>query len=90
MLRRHFLLSCFLLLVLAASAQNSERHFTFHYAFSVQNLTPGKRLRIWIPLAHSDEYQQVRVLSATGDLPLRKTREHEFGNQIRGSCRNTL
>jgi hypothetical protein len=42
---------------LAALAQNAqsqnERHFNFHYAFTVENVSPGERVRTWVPLAHS-------------------------------------
>jgi transglutaminase-like putative cysteine protease len=59
-----------------------ERHFTFDYAFTVKNVKPGERLRIWIPLAHFDEYQDVQVLTQSGDLPLREFRQPEFGNAV--------
>jgi transglutaminase-like putative cysteine protease len=74
-------LSLFFLFALSAVAQES-RHFTFHYAFTVKNLPAGKKVRIWIPAAHSDAFQEVRVVSAKGDLPLRKTREPRFGDEI--------
>jgi transglutaminase-like putative cysteine protease len=64
-----------------ASAQGS-RHFTFHYGFTVKNLTPGQRVRIWIPVAHSDAFQEVKVISAKGDLPLKKTHESEYENEM--------
>jgi transglutaminase-like putative cysteine protease len=71
----------FLALVSCASAQ-SARHFTFHYAFTVKDISAGERARIWFPAAHSDDYQEIRVISANGDLPLKKTRESRFGNEI--------
>lgn len=58
------------------------RHFAFHYAFTVKNLPAGRNVRIWIPVAQSDVYQQVKVASTIGDLPVRKTRESKFGNEI--------
>ena len=58
------------------------RHFTFHYGFTVKDVPSGERVRVWFPTAHSDPYQEVRVLSATGGLPLKKTRESRFGNEI--------
>jgi len=64
-----------------AGAEDS-RHFTFRYEFTVRNITAGQRLRVWIPLAHSDQFQTVKVLSTTGDLPLKQTREAEYGNQM--------
>ncbi len=68
-------------LTIAASAQDS-RHFTFHYSFTVRNLTTGKKVRIWIPAAQSDSSQEVKLVSAAGDLPLKKTTESKYGNQI--------
>lgn len=64
-----------------ASAQ-ATRHFTFHYTFTVQDVPAGKHVKIWFPCAHSDDYQQVRVISAKGDLPLKRTHETRFGNEI--------
>ena len=68
-------------LVTIAQAQGT-RHFTFQYGFTVKNLTPGEKVRIWIPAAHSDPYQEVKVVSAKGDLPLKKTHESEYGNEM--------
>jgi transglutaminase-like putative cysteine protease len=73
--------SLFVACALVSTAQDS-RHFTFHYGFTVKNLPTGKKVRIWIPGAHSDAYQEVKVVSAKGDLPLKKTRESKFGNEI--------
>ncbi|MGA8502723.1 MAG: transglutaminase domain-containing protein [Candidatus Sulfotelmatobacter sp.] len=82
MLRKLCALSLLLLaFALSARAQDS-RHFTFHYAFTVRNIPGGKKVRIWVPVAHSDAYQEVKVISAQGDLPLKKTTEPKYGNQI--------
>jgi hypothetical protein len=62
-------------------AQDSRR-FTFHYAFTVKHLPRAKRVRVWIPAAQSDAYQEVRVVSAKADLPLKKKREAKYGNQV--------
>jgi uncharacterized protein (DUF58 family) len=79
MLRRCSLALAVLVLSLTAFAQK-QRHFTFHYSFTVKNVEAGKPLRIWIPLAHPDPSQDVRVTSQTGDLPLKRTRDTEDGN----------
>jgi transglutaminase-like putative cysteine protease len=63
------------------SGQN-ERHFTFHYAFTVKNASVGERLRVWIPLAHSDAFQDVKILSKSGDLALKEVRQPEYGNEV--------
>jgi transglutaminase-like putative cysteine protease len=80
---RPLCLLCTLLFSITQSliAQDS-RHFTFHYAFTVKNLPAENQVRIWIPAAHSDAYQQVKIVSVRGDLPLQKTTESKFGNQI--------
>src|SRR5271166_6324792 len=80
MLRRSLL---FLLLLssLPVPAQ-SERHFNFHYTFTVKNVSPGERLRVWIPLAHSDAFQDVKVLSKGGDLALKQVEQREYGNEV--------
>lgn len=56
------------------------RHFTFHYAFTVKNVVPGERVRVWIPLAHSDAFQDVKVTAKSGDLALRQVPQSEDGN----------
>jgi hypothetical protein len=81
MLRKLSVLSSLFLVSLSTFAQDS-RHFTFHYAFTVRNLPAGKKVRIWIPAAQSDAYQEVNVISSQGDLPLNKTVEPKYGNQI--------
>jgi transglutaminase-like putative cysteine protease len=73
-------LSLLFALAIASYAQES-RHFTFHYGFTIKNLEDGKKVRIWIPAAQSDAYQEVRIISAKGDLPLKKTRESKYGNE---------
>jgi transglutaminase-like putative cysteine protease len=75
------LLSLFLAMAWGSLGQES-RHFTFHYAFTVRNIPAGEKVRVWIPAAQSDAYQEVRIISAEGDLPLKKTREAQHGNEI--------
>lgn len=81
MFRKFFVLLPLFALTSSTFAQES-RHFTFHYGFTVKNLSPGKKIRIWIPAAQSDAYQDVRIVSAKGDLPLKKTHESKYGNEI--------
>lgn len=82
MLRKICVLSSLLFTFAIASLAQDSRHFTFHYAFTVKNLPAGKKVRIWIPAAHSDANQEVKVVSAKGDLPVKKTRESKYGNEI--------
>ena len=86
MLRRSLLCLLLVLSSLSVPAQpapaQKERHFNFHYVFTVKNIGPGERLRIWIPLAHSDGYQDVKVTSKGGGLPLKQVRQLEYGNEV--------
>ena len=80
---RKLFLHTLLFLALASFASGqSVRHFIFHYAFTVKDVPAGERTRIWFPAARSDDYQEVRVVSAKGDLPLKKTRESRFDNEL--------
>jgi transglutaminase-like putative cysteine protease len=82
MLRKLGLLLLFLVAFAGLVSAQEARHFTFHYAFTVKNPPAGERVRIWIPAAESNDFQEVRVVSATGDLPLKKTHESKYGNQM--------
>ena len=79
MLRRPLTLVAFLAISLATFAQN-QRHFTFHYGFTVKGVPAGQSVRIWFPLAHSDAYQTVTVKTKEGELKLRQTGDREYGN----------
>ncbi len=83
---RKILASLLLVLPFTLCAQPAppqrERHFTFDYTFTVKNIGTGDRMRIWIPLAHSDDFQDVKVISKSGDLPLQEVRQPEFGNLV--------
>lgn len=82
MLRKLVLCISLILAYASQASGQATRHFTFHYGFTVKDVPAGERVRVWFPAAHSDPYQEVRVLSATGDLSLKKTRESRFGNEI--------
>jgi transglutaminase-like putative cysteine protease len=83
MFRKAWLSLSLLIVLLAVSGWAQEsRHFIFHYGFTVKNIPPGERVRVWFPQARSDQFQEVKVLSATGDLPLKKTRESRYGNEM--------
>jgi len=72
----------FFLVFQCVAAAQATRHFTFHYAFTVKDVPSGQHVKIWFPSAQSNDYQHVRVLSAKGDLPLKRTHEPRFGNEI--------
>jgi transglutaminase-like putative cysteine protease len=79
-MRKNIVSTCFVALSVCAGAQES-RHFLFHYAFTV-NSAEGKKVRIWIPAAQSDAFQDVKIIAAKGDLPVKKTRESKYGDEI--------
>ena len=81
MLRRLAFVLSFCLAGVFAQAQ-ATRHFTFHYAFTIKDVPAGEHVRVWFPESHSDAYQEVRVVSAKGDLGLKHTRESRFGNEM--------
>jgi len=60
----------------------TERHFTFHYAFTVKNVGQGERVRVWIPLAHHDALQDVKITAQSGDLALKQVPQSEYGNVV--------
>jgi hypothetical protein len=67
-------------LVLASGLlAQSERHFSFHYGVTVKGLSPGDKVQI---CAHAEPFQDVKVISAKGDLPLKKTHESVSGNEM--------
>jgi transglutaminase-like putative cysteine protease len=65
-----------------AAAANKTRNFSFHYKFTVKNVSPGERVRVWIPLAHSDAFQDVKVTAKSGDLALKQVPQSEYGNVV--------
>lgn len=82
MLRRCSALLIFLSFAICALAQAKSRHFELNYSFSVRITDPGKPLDVWFPIAQSNEFQQVRIVSRSGDLPLREASEPEYGNKM--------
>src|SRR6266487_4808032 len=80
--RKLFLHPLLFLAVVSFASGQSVLHFTFHFSFTVKDVPAGERTRIWFPAAHSDDYQEIRVVAAKGDLPLKKTRESRFGNEL--------
>lgn len=80
-MRKLFLILSLLAISLCAAAQQT-RHFIFHYSFTVKDIPSGSTIRVWIPAAQQDPFQEITVIGATGDLPLKSTRESEYGNEM--------
>jgi transglutaminase-like putative cysteine protease len=76
-------LSLVVLFSLAAVAQTSTpRTFRFTYSFSLREVPAGEPVSIWFPVAVSDQWQDVKIISESGDLPLRRTTEKQYGDQM--------
>jgi transglutaminase-like putative cysteine protease len=82
LLRKICVLAFLLVLCLPSLGQSKSRRFVFDYSFTVRNTDPGKPLAVWFPMARSDEFQKVTIISKTGDLPLEETSEPEYGNHM--------
>ena len=81
-LGKNIVLFLFLLFSLVSFGQSKSRHFVFDYSFTVRNTDPGKPLAVWFPVPQSDEFQKITIISKSSDLPLKETRESEYGNRM--------
>jgi Transglutaminase-like superfamily len=65
----------------AVEKSGASREFNFTYSVSVPRLPKNSRdLRIWIPVATLNPHQSVQMLRMSGTIPLRITRESEYGD----------
>jgi len=68
---------------LALVAQTpAQRSFQFTYSFTVREVPKGKPVSVWFPVAVSDAWQDVKIVSQSGDLPLRRTVEKQYGDAM--------
>ena len=81
-----FLPVCLLTAQAASNAQKfspPSRTFRFTYNFTVKEIPAGaKRVRVWVPVPHTDQHQTVRLLSVKGPGEKRMTQEPEYGNRM--------
>lgn len=58
------------------------RVFRLNYAASITGLAPRAKVRVWIPVARSDQYQEIKTLKS--DLPAEATlgRDPKYQNRI--------
>ena len=77
-----FLAFCFVISLALAAQTPAQRSFRFTYSFTVREVPQGKPLSVWFPEAVSDRWQDVKVISQTGDLPLRRTKERQYGDSM--------
>ncbi len=89
------LLASLLLLCFAASLLNAQtaapekkfsppsRKFRFTYAFTVKDIPAGAKLvRVWVPVAHSDEHQTVKLVNVKAPVQTSMGEESEYGNHV--------
>ena len=75
---------------LAAQATSNAQKFspptrTFHftYNFTVKDIpSAAKRVRVWVPVPHTDQHQTVRVLAVKAAVKTQMTQEPEYGNRM--------
>ncbi|HZP24470.1 MAG TPA: transglutaminase domain-containing protein [Terriglobales bacterium] len=61
----------------------SYRKFRFTYAFTVKDIPAGTKLvRVWVPVAHTDEHQTVRLVNVKSPVQTTMSEESEYGNQV--------
>ena len=59
------------------------RTFRFTYSFTVKDIPPGtKVVRVWVPVAHTDEHQAVRLVNVKAPVKTEMTQEAEYGNRM--------
>jgi transglutaminase-like putative cysteine protease len=76
-------LSFLFLFAAHVSAQSpAQRNFRFTYSFTVREVPAGKPLSVWFPQAASDQWQDVKVVSQQGDLPLHSAVEKQYGDRM--------
>lgn len=61
----------------------STRKFRFTYSFTVKDIPSGTKLvRVWVPVARTDEHQTVKLLNVKAPVQTRMTEEPEYSNHI--------
>ncbi len=79
---RRIALCLFLCLFAVMACAQQERHFTVTYRFTVRDVAAGSAVRVWFPMAHTDRFQQVKLVDVHGDLPVERRTDPEYGNHI--------
>jgi transglutaminase-like putative cysteine protease len=63
-------------------SQPHTRAFEFHYTTRIPSLPEGgEKLRLWIPVPETDDYQEISSLTIESPIPYELHREPGYGNQ---------
>ncbi len=81
---------CFgITLAMAASAQESgqpaSRRFEFSYGFKISDLPDQSNVQVWLPIAQSNQEQDVELRETVSPVPLQFHNERRYRNRI-GYC----
>lgn len=64
------------------AAPPKERHFRFEYGGALTSVPAGKRVRVWLPVPPSNDYQKVTELSRSLPARAQMAPEMKYGNQV--------
>jgi transglutaminase-like putative cysteine protease len=66
-----------------SSFRPPSRTFEFIYSFAIKNIPDGARVvRVWVPVAQSDQHQTVKVVNIKAPAPTQITEDPEYGNKV--------
>lgn len=60
----------------------AERHFQFNYGARIADLPPGAHVKVWIPIAETNQQQTVKLNNSSTPGTLKLNRDVEHRNQI--------
>ena len=65
-----------------AAKKPGVREFTFEYAATVKQLPKGTKVKVWVPIASSNPYQQVEMQQVKSITSMSIHEDSEYGNSI--------
>lgn len=66
----------------AGKDSTAQRRFEFFYGATVTGVPPGARVKIWVPLAKDNRFQQVEIKQMTLPVEGRIHTDPQYGNRI--------
>lgn len=73
--------ACSLLAQPLSAAEPKKRDFLFIYKVKLTDVPAGE-MKLWIPVAVSDDLQKVKLVKVTSPVPLEAKKEAEYGNSL--------